>query len=62
MFNFGMGGYNPMMSGMGMMNMMGMSGMASDGNVYQSFKKKYGCEDCFLKDPRPFDAPVPIIL
>ena len=63
MFNFGMGGYDPMMSGMGMMGMMGMgmSGMNGSGNVYQSFKAKYGCEDCFQKEPHPFDAPVPII-
>ena len=64
MFNFGMGGNNPMMSQMGMMGMMGgmgMSGMNTGGNMYQSFKAKYGCEDCFLKEPRPFDAPVPIL-
>ena len=50
MFNFGMGGYDPMMSQMGMMGMMGgmgMPGMNTGGNVYQSFKAKYGCEDCF---------------
>ena len=58
MFNFGMGGFNPMM---GMMGGMGMSGMNTGGNVYQSFKAKYGCEDCFCKEPMPFDAPVHIL-
>ena len=39
-----MGGMNPMMNG----SSMGMSG-----NAFQTFKSKYGCEDCFRKQPYP---------
>ena len=40
------GGYPMMMGGMG----MGM-GMNTGGNVPQYFQAKYGCEDCFRKEP-----------
>ena len=41
-FNYGMGSYGMMGAMMG-----GMSG----GNVMQTMKAKYGCEDCNKKEP-----------
>lgn len=52
------GGY-PMMGSMtGMGNMMGM-GMS--GNMPQYFQAKYGCEDCFRKEPYWQEYPKPVI-
>lgn len=56
MMNFGIGGYG-MMGGMGMSSGMGMMG----GNVHQSFKAQYGCEDCFKKEPYWTEYPKPIM-
>ena len=47
-----MGGMNPMIGG----NSMGVSG-----NVFQNFQSKYGCEDCFRKQPYPYEFPKPYI-
>ena len=47
-----MGGMNPMMNG----SPMGMSG-----NTLQTFQSKYGCEDCFRKQPYPYEFPKPYI-
>lgn len=47
-----MGGMNPMMNG----SFMGMSG-----NTFQTFQSKYGCEDCFRKQPYPYEFPKPYI-
>ena len=47
-----MGGMNPMMNG----SPMGMSG-----NAFQTFQSKYGCEDCFRKQPYPYEFPKPYI-
>ena len=69
--NYG-GGY-PMMAGMNsMMNGMGTNmglntGMSAGsnysvpmmGSVNQEFLMKYGCEDCFRKEPYPFEYPKP---
>lgn len=41
--------------------MMGpMSGMGS-GNMQQYFKSKYGCEDCFYKQPYWQELPKPVM-
>ena len=47
-----MGGMNPMMN----WSPMGMSG-----NTFQTFQSKYGCEDCFRKQPYPYEFPKPYI-
>ena len=49
------GGYPMMMGGMG----MGM-GMNTGGNVPQYFQAKYGCEDCFRKEPYWHEYPKPV--
>ena len=50
------GGYS-MMGGMNPMN--GGNSMGASGNVFQSFQSKYGCEDCFRKQPYPYEFPKP---
>ena len=45
-------GMNPMMNG----SPMGMSG-----NTFQTFQSKYGCENCFRKQPYPYEFPKPYI-
>lgn len=49
-------------------SMMGMSPMAGgsamygiSGNAFQSFHSRYGCEDCFRKQPYPYEFPKPYI-
>ena len=46
-------------SGIGMGYGMGMMGM-SGGNVHQSFKSQYGCEDCFRKEPYWVECPIAV--
>lgn len=50
------GGY-PMMNNMSGMGMMGMGGSQ---NVPQYFQAKYGCEDCFRKEPYWQEFPKPV--
>ena len=59
-----MGGMNSMMNGMG--TNMGLNTSMSAGSNYsipmmgsvnQEFLMKYGCEDCFRKEPYPFEYP-----
>ena len=52
------GGYS-MMGGMN--SMTGSNSMGASGNVFQSFQSKYGCEDCFRKQPYPYEFPKPYI-
>ena len=47
-----MGGMNPMMN---------VSSMGVSGNTFQTFQSKYGCEDCFRKQPYPYEFPKPYI-
>ncbi len=62
------GGMNSMMNGMGS-NMSMNSSMNAGGNysvpmmgsVPQNFLMKYGCEDCFRKQPYPYEFPKPYI-
>ena len=49
-------------------SMMGISPMAGgstmngiSGNAFQSFHSRYGCEDCFRKQPYPYEFPKPYI-
>ena len=54
-FNYGMNPY-------GMMGMMGMmGGMSGGGNVMQSLKAKYGCEDCSRKQPYWVECPISVM-
>ncbi len=47
--------------GMGGMNMMGnTTGAGSVQNVPQYFQAKYGCEDCFRKEPYWNEYPKPV--
>lgn len=60
------GGMNSMMNGMNpnMGSNMGMGGNYSVpmmGSVPQNFLMKYGCEDCFRKQPYPYEFPKPYI-
>lgn len=52
-------GYPMMMGGMGMGMGLGM-GMNTGGNVPQYFQAKYGCEDCFRKEPYWQEYPKPV--
>lgn len=52
--------------GIGYPGMAGMGGMMSpcgtqSGNVNVYFRNKYGCEDCFRKEPYWQEYPKPII-
>lgn len=54
-FNYGMFGIgSPAMMGM-------MGGMSGGGNVLQSLKAKYGCEDCYKKQPYWVECPKPVM-
>lgn len=45
---------------MGLPQMSGL-GNSGESNVPQYFQNKYGCTDCFVKQPYPFEYPKPII-
>ena len=52
--NFNSGFGMPMMGGMNQIS-------AQTGNVMQSLKAKYGCEDCFRKTPQPPAYTMPVM-
>lgn len=53
-------GYGSAMGG-GMPQMSGMSNSAEgSGNVFQSFKSKYGCEICYKKSPYWVECPTAV--
>ena len=50
--------------GMGIGGMNGMSIMGNSGgvqNIPQYFQAKYGCEDCFRKEPYDQEFPKPVV-
>lgn len=53
------GGYPIMTGGMSGISGMGM-GIGTSGNVPQYFQAKYGCEDCFRKEPYWQEYPKPV--
>ena len=56
--------FNPAFGNNSMMGMSQTGGMnnsaGGNGNVMQSFKAKYGCEDCYKKSPYWVECATPI--
>ncbi|MBR1776884.1 hypothetical protein IJ750_07425 [bacterium] len=55
--NFGIGGYSARIPS----QISEQGPQIKNGKVFQEFKEKYGCEDCFRRHPYWVEAPMPVM-